>query len=58
MEILSCKKYIKSITAGNHSILALSKVHQPTAHNLAYDMLRFHLSPTGNFLYSVDIPTS
>ena len=31
VKILSCKKYAKSITVGNHSILALSKVHQPAA---------------------------
>lgn len=29
VKILSCKKYAKSITVGNHSILALSEVHQP-----------------------------
>lgn len=29
--ILSYKKYVKSITAVNHSILALSEVHQPAA---------------------------
>ncbi len=34
--ILSYKKYVKSITAVNHSILALSKVHQPTAARPAY----------------------
>ena len=31
MQILSYKKYVKSITAGNHSILALSEVRQPAA---------------------------
>nr|DAR51864.1 MAG TPA: hypothetical protein [Caudoviricetes sp.] len=31
VKILSCKKYAKSITVGNHSILALSEVHQPAA---------------------------
>lgn len=41
VKILSCKKYAKSITAGNNSILALSEVHQPAAHDLAYDVLRF-----------------
>nr|DAL81069.1 MAG TPA: hypothetical protein [Caudoviricetes sp.] len=29
VEILSCKKYVKSITAGNNSIFALLEVHQP-----------------------------
>ncbi len=28
---LFTNKHVKSVTAGNHSILALSKVHQPTA---------------------------
>nr|DAZ52916.1 MAG TPA: hypothetical protein [Caudoviricetes sp.] len=31
VQILSCKKYVKSIIAGNNSIHALSKVHQPAA---------------------------
>ncbi|EFC1527629.1 hypothetical protein FA868_14190 [Escherichia coli] len=49
---------INKINDGWKLFNTLSKVHQPTAHDLAYDMLRFHLSPTGNFLYSVDTPTS
>ncbi|MQH26805.1 hypothetical protein EI056_15550 [Escherichia coli] len=36
---------------------SLSDKHKPQ-HDLAYDVLRFHLSPTGNFLYKVDTPTS
>lgn len=33
------QKYAKSITVGNHSILALSEVHQPVvARFLAYDV--------------------
>lgn len=32
------QKYVKSITARNHSILALSNIYQPTAARLAYDL--------------------
>lgn len=36
VQLLSYKKYVKSVTAGNNSIHTLSKVHQPTAARLAY----------------------
>ncbi|UNA07126.1 hypothetical protein CPT_lambdaimm434_027 [Escherichia phage Lambda imm434] len=31
VQILSCKKYVKSVATGNHSTPALSEVHQPAA---------------------------
>lgn len=37
----SCRNTVKSITDRNHSIFALLEVHQPAAHDLAYDVLRF-----------------
>lgn len=47
--ILSYKKYVKSITAVNHSILALSEVHQPAAARFLHTTcLRFQLHQSTN----------
>ena len=59
VQILPYKKLRKSVTARNHSIHALSKLHQPTAKPLFQSLLAallFYLnnaSPAGNNLIPV-----
>ncbi len=58
VRILSCKKYVKSITPRNHSIPALSKVHQLAAARFCIQRVCGFIFPRRNFLYKLDTLTS
>lgn len=55
VQILPYKKYVKTVTAGNHSILALSKVNQPAAVSYHDKLLRLFIF-NGSTARPADMP--